>query len=72
MNTHEIATISGLAVAHRLGAPYPFVHDKLARMQFETYMSAIHGVGFVRKASAYGIIVVVGFVVFYVLMNQIA
>ena len=32
-NTHEIATMSGLAVADRLGAPYPFPHDKLAAQQ---------------------------------------
>lgn len=45
VNTHEIATISGLAVAHRLGAPYPFSHDKLANMQFKQYIGTIHGVG---------------------------
>lgn len=44
VNTHEIATISGLAVAHRLGAPYPFGEDKLAKKQFDTYISVIHGV----------------------------
>lgn len=38
MNTHEIAIISGLAVAERLGAPYPFQDDKLALKQFETYL----------------------------------
>lgn len=42
-NTHEIAMISGLAVAHRLGAPYPFAEDKLARLQFEVYLGLIHG-----------------------------
>lgn len=42
-NTHEIAMISGLAVAHRLGAPYPFADDKLARLQFEVYLGLIHG-----------------------------
>jgi len=48
VNTHEIATISGLAVAHRLGAPYPFAADELARKQFDTYLMAIHGVGTTR------------------------
>lgn len=43
VNTHEIATISGLAVAHRLGAKYPFGEDKLAKMQFDKYMKVIHG-----------------------------
>ena len=38
VNTHEIAIISGLAVAERLGAPYPFQDDKLALKQFETYL----------------------------------
>ena len=42
-NTHEIATISGLAVAERLGAPYPFRDDALAAMQFDTYMKFLHG-----------------------------
>eukprot|EP00741_Cyanophora_paradoxa_P006042 tig00000981_g5860.t1 len=42
-NTHEVAIISGLAAAHRLGAPYPFASDPLARKQFEMYLSLIHG-----------------------------
>ncbi|KAI7841052.1 hypothetical protein COHA_005280 [Chlorella ohadii] len=42
-NTHEIATMSGLAVAERLGAPYPFGHDKLAAQQFDTYLRLAHG-----------------------------
>jgi len=42
-NTHEIAVISGLAVAHRLGASYPFAGDKLAVQQFNTYMNIAHG-----------------------------
>jgi predicted NAD/FAD-binding protein len=42
-NTHEIAIISGLAVAERLGAPYPFAHDSLALKQFDMYMEFIHG-----------------------------
>lgn len=43
INTHEIATISGLAAAHRLGAPYPFPHDKLAAKQFDQYLLVLHG-----------------------------
>ncbi|RNA42037.1 flavincontaining amine [Brachionus plicatilis] len=34
-NTHEMAVISGLAVAVRLGAEYPFTHDQLATKQFD-------------------------------------
>lgn len=41
--THEIAVMSGLAVAERLGAPYPFAHDPLAAQQFDTYLSIAHG-----------------------------
>ncbi|PSC67108.1 flavincontaining amine [Micractinium conductrix] len=48
-NTHEIATMSGLAVADRLGAPYPFPHDKLAAQQFDTYLRIAHG-PFARRA----------------------
>ncbi|CAC5371450.1 unnamed protein product [Mytilus coruscus] len=43
INTHEIAMISGLAAAHRLGAPYPFHHDALAAKQFDQYLLTIHG-----------------------------
>lgn len=42
-NTHELATISGLAVADRLGAPYPFADDQLAADQFDTFMWLAHG-----------------------------
>lgn len=42
-NTHEIAVMSGLAAADRIGAPYPFHHDKLARTQFMTYLRLAHG-----------------------------
>eukprot|EP00002_Diphylleia_rotans_P030393 TRINITY_DN623_c0_g3_i3.p1 TRINITY_DN623_c0_g3~~TRINITY_DN623_c0_g3_i3.p1 ORF type:complete len:472 (-),score=89.25 TRINITY_DN623_c0_g3_i3:142-1557(-) len=44
VNTHEIAIISGLAAAFRLGAPYPFDHDHLAAKQFNTYLRYIHGI----------------------------
>jgi hypothetical protein len=42
-NTHEIATVSGFAVASRLGAAYPFPHDELASHQFNLYMFVAHG-----------------------------
>jgi len=42
-NTHEIAIISGLAIAYRLGADYPFHDDQLAKQQFNTYLSVVHG-----------------------------
>jgi len=41
-NTHDIAISSGLAVAHRLGAPYPFVHNELATATFDTVYAANH------------------------------
>jgi predicted NAD/FAD-binding protein len=44
VNTHEVATVSGLAAALRLGADYPFADDRLARDQFDTYLSLAHGV----------------------------
>ena len=37
-NTHELAIVSGLAVAQRLGAEYPFDHDDLAATQFDKLM----------------------------------
>ncbi len=42
-NTHEIATISGFAVAYRLGAPHPFPSDAFAMEQFQTYLCVAHG-----------------------------
>eukprot|EP00958_Prasinococcus_capsulatus_P029343 scaffold7390_cov420-Prasinococcus_capsulatus_cf.AAC.11 len=44
VNTHEMAVISGLAVAYRLGAAYPFEDDRLASLQFYTYLRLVHGV----------------------------
>ena len=44
VNTHEIAVISGLAVAYQLGAEYPFESDELAKLQFNTYLSIAHGI----------------------------
>lgn len=43
-NTQEIAVMSGLAVAERLGAPYPFPEDPLAAKQFDMYLGISHGV----------------------------
>ena len=43
VNTHEIAVVSGLAAAARLGAEYPFGDDDLAAMQYDQYCSIIHG-----------------------------
>lgn len=48
-NTHEVAVMSGLAVAHRLGAPYPFAHDALAMSQMRMYMKIVHGVNLREK-----------------------
>merc|ERR1719193_600244 len=46
-NTHEVAVISGLAAAWRLGARYPFEPDEMARSQFDTYLRVAHGIGHV-------------------------
>jgi len=52
VNTHEIATISGLAAAARIGAEYPFGYDKLAKKQFDGYSFVVHGKIFTKgKAS---------------------
>jgi predicted NAD/FAD-binding protein len=42
-NTHEIAVMSGLAAAWRLGAAYPFADDKLATSQFDSLLFLAHG-----------------------------
>lgn len=42
-NTHEMAIMSGLAVAERLGAPYPFASDPLAGKQFDQLLAISHG-----------------------------
>ena len=39
----EIAVMSGLAAAERLGAEYPFASDKLAASQFDMFLSLAHG-----------------------------
>lgn len=43
-NTHELAVISGFAVAERLGAPYPFEDNELARLQYNNLMKVSHGI----------------------------
>lgn len=43
VNTHEIATISGLAAAYQMGAEYPFEADELAALQFDMYLKLLHG-----------------------------
>jgi predicted NAD/FAD-binding protein len=43
-NTHEIAVMSGLAAADRLGAAYPFSSDPLAAAQYDTYFKMAHGI----------------------------
>ncbi len=43
VNTHEVAVMSGLAAAHRLGAEYPFGDDALATSQFDTFLYVAHG-----------------------------
>jgi predicted NAD/FAD-binding protein len=42
-NMHEIAIVSGLAAAERLGAPYPFRDDPAAGRQFDLYRRIVHG-----------------------------
>lgn len=39
----EVATVSGLAAAHQLGASYPFADDPLAARQFDTFLAVAHG-----------------------------
>ena len=48
VNTHEVAVMSGLAAAHRLGAPYPFADDADAAAGFDQYLSLAHGVSRAR------------------------
>eukprot|EP00798_Chlamydomonas_sp_ICE-L_P016264 gene16264-22443_t len=42
-NTQEIAVMSGIAAAERLGAEYPFPDDPLAVVQFDMFMGVTHG-----------------------------
>ena len=51
-----MAIISGLAAASALGAPYPFGHDKLAKLQFDTYVAVAYG-GMSGRAVLLGILV---------------
>jgi hypothetical protein len=41
-NTHDIAVVSGLAAAERLGADYPFAENALATQAFDTYFGVAH------------------------------
>ena len=41
-NTHDIAIASGFAAAERLGAKYPFGHNKLAVATYDTVLGAAH------------------------------
>jgi len=66
INTHEIANISGLAAAARLGAEYPFADDPLAK-QFEQYMSIIQGASMDGTPSLSSKIIKIGLVVLVVL-----
>ena len=43
VNTHEVAVMSGFSAAYRIGSPYPFDHDELAKKQFDHYLMVIHG-----------------------------
>jgi len=43
INTHDIAVASGLAVADRLGAPYPFADNQLAFDAYKTFWVVGHG-----------------------------
>ncbi|MEW5301387.1 MAG: hypothetical protein WDW38_009596 [Sanguina aurantia] len=43
VNTQEIAVMSGIAAAERLGAEYPFPDDPLAVKQYEMYLGIAHG-----------------------------
>jgi len=45
-NTHELAAVSGMVAAERLGAKYPFAGDKQARKTMDVYSFISHG--FVR------------------------
>jgi predicted NAD/FAD-binding protein len=49
-NTHEIAVMSGLGAADRLGAPYPFRDDEFAFKQYKTLFKINHGL-FTRMTS---------------------
>ena len=40
---HTVTDAAGLAVAERLGAPYPFGHDKLAAQQVRLLAAAMEG-----------------------------
>lgn len=43
VNMHELACVSGLAVAYRLGSTYPFPDDEFASSFFKMYLLLSHG-----------------------------
>ena len=43
LTLQEIAVMSGIAAAERLGAEYPFPDDPLAVAQFDMYLGIAHG-----------------------------
>ncbi|KAG8221447.1 hypothetical protein J3R82DRAFT_1643 [Butyriboletus roseoflavus] len=43
LNMHEIAIVSGLAAAYRLGAGYPFNQDEDCKRLFRLYLAVSHG-----------------------------
>jgi len=48
-NMHELACVSGLAVAYRLGAEYPFPDDEFASTFFKMYLLLSHGTRYKRR-----------------------
>eukprot|EP00871_Galdieria_phlegrea_P000118 jgi/Galph1/1106/GphlegSOOS_G5905.1 len=42
-NIHEVAIISGVAAAYRLGADYPFPVEEKAKKQFFSFLRLLHG-----------------------------
>ncbi|EME25969.1 hypothetical protein Gasu2_42600 [Galdieria sulphuraria] len=43
-NIHEIAVVSGLAAAYRIGGKYPFEEDDKASHSFASFVRLVHGV----------------------------
>ena len=71
-NTHELACVSGLSAAERLGAPYPYSDDAKACKTMNTYTLAAHGVvrgrGFCRRVSEAALGTAMRFIVLPVLV----
>lgn len=73
VNTHEIATISGFAAAARIGAPYPFEDDPLAKKQFDAYCFVVHGKILTKGGPAIFMTIVkiiFVFIAFYILLRM--